>query len=777
MRNLGRTLLFAALGASLPLAGVARAATPSGVAPGSSSAGSWSHGSKDLFGAAYESYDEDLKYSARSDTAPISNVWFTGASGILTEVFWPTNDTPQTRDSQLLVTAADRGLFEERRDARRSVRWIERGVPAFRVITEDPGGRFRIEKIIFADPDRDVVLQRLRITRKVRGLRFFVLHNPSAGNTPLGDSAMASTGGAPGAGLFAWQGPFAQALVTSIRWRDATAGFSGTESDGYRDLQNHRTLTTHYRDARDGDVVLTGELDLPLSPGVCELTLALGFGRDIDEAHRAAQASLGEDPDALLDRYRAQWRAYQASLRPLGSASPDLARLYRSSVAVMKSLEDRAHPGAFIASPSVPWGDVRLDRASAISPRTSSTITGGYHLVWPRDLSQIALALLAAGDTRSPVAAMRFMKGIQLSASDGTWDFGSLHVSKEGSFYQNTWSDGEPYWRGLELDQVAQPIDVCYHVVEARLVAAGACWDLARRAADFLVAFGPWTPLDRWEEVSGVSPSTLAFVCTALVHAAELAGAMGDPEREARYRETAERWARQIDGWTFTTQGGTANGRYFVRVDGTGSPDAPRDPNDERRYVLRGRSWLERDIVDCGFLRLVVLGVRPALAANIADSRAACDAALRVEVPGVGPGFFRYVGDGYGFDPLSGERTGGMLWPILSGERAEYELAKALEKPSSPAAARKGMRPYLDAMGRFATASQMLPEQVFDRGPRAGQPTGSAAPLGWAHAELVLALRAHDDAALFRRPMSSAGGAARGDATPRGTGAAPPLRD
>ncbi len=108
MRILGRTLLIAAFGASLPLAGVASAATPSGVAPGSSSAGSWSQGSKDLFGAAYESYDEDLKYSARSDTAPISNVWFTGASGILTEVFWPTNDTPQTRDSQLLVTAAGR---------------------------------------------------------------------------------------------------------------------------------------------------------------------------------------------------------------------------------------------------------------------------------------------------------------------------------------------------------------------------------------------------------------------------------------------------------------------------------------------------------------------------------------------------------------------------------------------------------------------------------------------------------------------------------------------
>ncbi|XXX82534.1 glycoside hydrolase family 15 protein [Sorangium sp. So ce134] len=757
MRIFGKTALIALVGTSLPMA-MARAATPSGAAPGSSSYGSWSPGSKDFFGAAYESYDADLTYSPRSDTAPISRVWFTGASGVLTEVYWPTNDTPQTRDSQLLVTGGGRGLFEERRGARRSVAWIEVGVPAFRVITEDPGGRFRIEKTVFADPDRDVVLQRLKITRHVGGLRFFVLHNPGAGNTPLGDSAMASTGEAPGAGLFAWQGPFAQAFVASVPWRDATAGFSGTASDGYRDLKKHRTLTTHYRDASDGDVVLTGELDLPLAPGTDELTLALGFGRDIDEAYRTARASLGEDPSALLDRYRAQWRAYQASLVPLGSGSPSLARLYRSSAAVMKSLEDRTNPGAFIASPSVPWGNVKPDRASAISPRTSDRITGGYHLVWPRDLVQIALALLAAGDRRSPLAAARFMKSIQLSASDGTWDFGALHVSKEGSFYQNTWSDGEPYWKGLELDQVAQPIDLCYHVHKEQIVAAEACWDLVRRAADFLVAFGPWTPLDRWEEVSGVSPSTLAFLCASLVHAAEIAGATGHPDREARYRETAERWARQIDGWTFTTRGTIGNGRYFERVDGNGSPDAPRDPNDDRRYLLRGRSWLERAVVDCGFLRLVLLGVRPALAPNIADSVAACDAALRVDLPGLGPGFHRYVGDAYGFDPRTGARTRGMLWPTLTAERAQYELVKALEESGSPAAARKRMRPYLDAMVRFATVSQMLPEQVFDRGPRAGRPTGAAAPLGWAHAEFVLTLRAHDDARRYRRPIRSAGG-------------------
>jgi glucoamylase len=54
-----------------------------------------------------------------------------------------------------------------------------------------------------------------------------------------------------------------------------------------------------------------------------------------------------------------------------------------------------------------------------------------------------ANAMLAAGDCTTPLRALIY-----------------LDVSQErnGGFAQNFWIDGEPYWRGVQLDEVAYPI-------------------------------------------------------------------------------------------------------------------------------------------------------------------------------------------------------------------------------------------------------------------------------------------------------------------------------
>lgn len=57
--------------------------------------GRWSSAIKQGFGTAYEAYDNDNRYSGNSATAPLSRVWFTVAEGVLTEVYWPTIDTPK----------------------------------------------------------------------------------------------------------------------------------------------------------------------------------------------------------------------------------------------------------------------------------------------------------------------------------------------------------------------------------------------------------------------------------------------------------------------------------------------------------------------------------------------------------------------------------------------------------------------------------------------------------------------------------------------------------
>src|SRR5258707_4617325 len=112
----------------------------------------------------------------------------------------------------------------------------------------------------------------------------------------------------------------------------------------------------------------------------------------------------------------------------------------------------------------------------------------------------------------------------------------------------------------------------------------------------------------------------------------------------------------------------------------------------------------------------------------------------------------RYNGDGYGEQedgaPFNG--TGiGRPWPLLTGERAHYELA---------AGNRAGAEALLAALEGFAGDGHLIPEQVWDapdipeRELFAGRPSGSAMPLVWAHAEHVKLLRSLADGRVFDMP-------------------------
>lgn len=82
------------------------------------------------------------------------------------------------------------------------------------------------------------------------------------------------------------------------------------------------------------------------------------------------------------------------------------------------------------------------------------------------------------------------------------------------------------------------------------------------------------------------------------------------------------------------------------------------------------------------------------------------------------------------------------MWPLLSGERGEYEVANG----------RDGL-PYLETMANTANDGYMIPEQAWDApqpapapyGYQPGKATGSASPLAWAmshHIRLAQAVRA-----------------------------------
>ena len=106
--------------------------------------------------------------------------------------------------------------------------------------------------------------------------------------------------------------------------------------------------------------------------------------------------------------------------------------MYRLSRCVLLAHEDKVFQGAIVASMSIPWGETKGDND-----------LGGYHLVWTRDLVQSATALLATGQTSTPLRALTWLAAIQ---------------RPDGSFPQNSWIDGTAYWSGQQLDQIAAPI-------------------------------------------------------------------------------------------------------------------------------------------------------------------------------------------------------------------------------------------------------------------------------------------------------------------------------
>ena len=164
--------------------------------------------------------------------------------------------------------------------------------------------------------------------------------------------------------------------------------------------------------------------------------------------------------------------------------------------------------------------------------------------------------------------------------------------------------------------------------------------------------------------------------------------------------------------------------------------DNNTDPNDGYQFDTPngGGAWDERDIVDAGFLEFVRFGIRSANDPVIENSVKVVDSLIRVETP-KGPSFHRYSHDGYGESYFGGRWQGqgiGRAWPILTGERGEYQIA-AGHDPTL----------YLDAMLHFANAGGMISEQVWDQADPTqsgfvfGRGTGSATPLSWSMAEFL----------------------------------------
>ncbi len=665
-----------------------------------------------------------------------SRVWFTLSHGILNEIYYPRIDQACTRDLGLIVTDGKGFFSEEKRQASHQVSVVESGVPAFELVNTCLAGRYRITKRIVTDPRRDVLLQRIRfeaLSGVVADYRLFALLAPHLVNAGAHNTAwLGDYKGMPA--LYAAGAGSNIAMICSVPWKAASAGFVGV-SDGWQILSQHGHLAAPWQRAVDGNVALTGEIDL--SHGA-EVTIAMGFGRRAEEAAFRAQASLQDGFEPACKAYIAGWReTLDRSLGMKPYRKGEQHDLYRTSVSVMLTHEPVSFSGGIIASLSIPWGFDKGDND-----------LGGYHLIWPRDLVQTAGGLLAAELDEEAYAVLKYLQTVQ--EADGRWP-------------QNMWLDGTPFWRGIQLDECAFPIlllDLMQRRSKSCAREADRFVPMIERAAAYIVANGPVTDQDRWEEDPGYSTFTLAITVAGLLVASTLLGeAWGEKDPRVAYlRQTADAWNDEIDAWTYAT--GTDLARsvgvdgYYVRI----SPpaDSPGASPLAGSFRIKNRpsdnDWRAAvDIVSPDALALVRFGLRAADDPRMVNTVKVIDHLLKVDLP-QGPVWRRYNEDGYGEHEDGGPFDGtgiGRPWPLLVGERAHYELA---------AGRRHEARRLVDVFEQCANAGGLLPEQVWDgadlpdRELVRGRASGSAMPLVWAHAEYVKLLRSLRDRRVFDMP-------------------------
>jgi glucoamylase len=689
-----------------------------------------------------------------------SKVWYTVADGVLSDVYEPTIDNTDVSTLQYVVTDGATFTDLQARDMTYTVAADPTGM-ACTVTSTDTGHGFRLVTTYITDPASDTVLMNTRLqalpgsSANLARLHLYARLDAHVNGNGGGGSANAgansgvvdTSAGSPVAVVFSTN------TVTNAANRDyavptymalagtsaqaASVGYAGTASDGLTQLDAAHTLTP-YTSAPDGHVVATESV----TPGLGhEVTLALGFGRTQAQSVSVAEGSLHHPFGLTAASYLRGWASYDAGLRPPPAREASLAGRYYLSANVLKASEDKTFPGAIVASLASPWGQ---SVPAGVTANGEPSYFGSYREVFARDLYEAFTGLMADGDVSTARAATLFLFDRQQLAN--------------GSMPRNSLLNGKaaPDTGGTQLDEAAYPILMAYL---AGLGGDSALWkDHIQAAADFLVANGPSDGVERWEEQTGYSPSTIAAEIAGLTAASAIAASHGDAARARLYQATADDFQRNIKGWTVTTTGPYAP-RYFIRLSKTG------DPNAAITYGLGngGPTLDQRAVVDGGFQELVRLGELPVTDPDVEASLAVLDKKISVSTPS-GTGYYRYgndatkgSADGYGdcYQPsqTSCTTTGapwpptdigtGHLWPNLSGERAESDLA---------AGSGSGARSLLQAMISFSSGVGLVPEQAWEDPDLAASPygsdpstasigftkgkaAGSASPLTWAQAQ------------------------------------------
>jgi len=696
-----------------------------------------------------------------------SKVWYTVADGVLSDVYEPTIDNTDVETLQYAVTDGSTFTDLQTRDMTYTVQADPTGMECTITSTDAKRG-FELVTTYITDPQRDTVLMSTRIeptpgsATNVGELQVYARLDAhvngdggggtenAGGNTGVIDPSTGipviySTNTTTEAVNRSYAVPTYMAM-TATSAGQASVGYEGTASDGLTQLDAAHALTPT-TSAADGHIVATENVTPPPGSGG-SFTLALGFGRSQQQAVDTATASLRTPFPFVAQAYANTWYRYDQTLNrpPLsvpGQSPQTVRKTYYLDANVLKASEDKTFPGAVVASLASPWGQA-INAGDDVNGEP--VYYGSYREIFSRDSYEAFTGFLADGDLATARAQVEFLLDDQQLPT--------------GEMPRNSLLNGKtaPDTGGDQLDETAYPILMAYL---AGLGGDDALWtDHIKPAADFLVAHGPSYGVERWEEQSGYSPSTIAAEIAGLTAAAAIASEHHDRADAAVYQATADDFQRNVESWTVTTNGPDSTSPYFLRLSKTG------DPNADTSYNLSngGPTVAQDTVIDGGFQELVRLGELAPSSPVFTNSLSVLDAAIAVKTPS-GTGYYRYgtnaadgSADGYGDcstvhsqtscttdgEPWPTTDTGtGHLWPVLSGERGESAIAEG--DPSEASA-------MLSFMINSASGEGLVPEQVWEDPDLAaspygsdpttasigfadGQAAGSASPLTWAQAQ------------------------------------------
>jgi glucoamylase len=700
-----------------------------------------------------------------------SKVWYTVAGGVLSDVYEPTIDNTNVETLQYVVTDGSTFADLQARDMTYTVAADPTGMQCTITSTDAKHG-FQVVTSYVTDPQRDTVLMGTRLQpakgsgTDVGQLRVYARLDAhvngdggggtqnAGGNTGVIDSrtgipVIYSTNTITEAANRSYAVPTYMAM-TATSAGQASVGYAGTASDGLTQLDGAYTLTptagTLTTGAADGHIVATENVTPQRGPGA--FTLALGFGRSQQQAVATATASLRVPFPAVAQAYASTWNAYDQTLNGPprsvpGQSAQTIRRTYYLDANVLKASEDKTFPGAVAASLASPWGQAVN---AGVNVNGKPVYYGSYREVFSRDAYEAFTGFLADGDLATARAQARFLLDDQQLPT--------------GEIPRNSLLNGKaaPDTGGDQLDETAYPILMAYLT---GLGGDNALWTgHVKPAADFLIAHGPSFGVERWEEQSGYSPSTIAAEIAGLTAAAAIAAQHHDAADARVYQATADDFQRNGQRWTVTSTGPDSSAPYFLRLSKAG------DPNAAITYNLGngGPTVAQDTVIDGGFQELVRLGELSPGSAVLKNSLSVLDATIAVKTPS-GTGYYRYgtnaasgSADGYGDcstvnsqtscttngQPWPTTDTGtGHLWPVLSGERGESAIAEG--DPSRASA-------LLSFMINSASGEGLVPEQAWEDPDLAASPygsdpatasigftdgraAGSASPLTWAQAQ------------------------------------------